>query len=163
MPPTFPLLRLPIDERLAVLRQMEMSHLYVTILKNSSNDTLIKCTKKEYEAKDWLEHLCLIFHQKDHRLYFEHHGSRYDLNSVYENFKNPDHLRLPRTGNADYNYRVLKMIIPKSKDQEKVFKTVAGSDHVVKGGREIRRMDGTVGRIVIDDRILVFNFFIWHE
>ncbi|CAL2038304.1 unnamed protein product [Caenorhabditis brenneri] len=325
MPPTFPLLRLPIDERLAVLQQMEMSHLftlsliskraknlvksadrraryvlvsiqqkirlrcsmfkrpnvqrlnvelaiwktpnerrrkvnkprYVTILKNSPDDTLIKCKKEEYEVKDWLEHLCQIFHRENHDLVVEQDGSRYDLNSVYENFKNPSFFGLSATGNTGYINRVLKMIIPKSSislvfrifengrppkhiliqnynlfdcygneqlmnrtfplndllcnntrefstsalgfsekdinkflklwihgsnprlqqlvlfpvsfdydvvlrgiqnfilrdDQEKVFKTVTEGDIVVEGGREIRRVDGAVGRIVIDNQL----------
>ncbi|CAL2038303.1 unnamed protein product [Caenorhabditis brenneri] len=328
MPPTFPLLRLPSDERLAVLQQMEMGHLftlsliskrtkilvksanrkaravlvsvhqkikfrvfqnpnlqklnvelsiwklpsapskvkkprYVTILKNSPNDTQIKCTKEEYEVKDWLEHLCQIFHRKNHSLIVEHHGSRYDLNSVYEHFKNPSFFGLSAAGNNGYSNRVLKMIVPKSsislvfgifangrppkdiliqnynafdcygndqlmnrsfplddllcinsrevntnglgfsekdinkflklwirgsnprlqklliwnvsfdynnvlrgiqnfilrEDHEKVFKSVTEGDIVVKGGREIRRMDGAVGRIVLDNQRRVFNFF----
>ncbi|EGT48998.1 hypothetical protein CAEBREN_11359 [Caenorhabditis brenneri] len=165
MSPTFPLLRLPNEERLAVLRQMGMSHLvelsiwklpsaplkvksprYVTILKNSPNDTLIKCTKEEYEAKDWLEHLCQIFHRKNHSLIVERHGSRYDLNSVYENFKNPSFFALSATGNTGYSNRVT--------DTE---------SFAVKGGREIRRMDGTVCRIVIDNQRRRFKFFIWYE
>ncbi|CAL2038308.1 unnamed protein product [Caenorhabditis brenneri] len=332
MPPTFPLLRLPIDERLAVLRQMGNIHLfvisliskraknlvtsanrkaktvvvsverkikflcemfqepnfdvelsiwklpsaplkvkkprYVTILENSPNDTLIKCTKKEYDAKDWLDHLCQIFHQKDYRLIFGRPGSCYDLDSIYENFKNPDQLSLPTTENYDYYNRVLKIIIPKSRisfdfrvfenerppediliqnydsflcfensqlliwtcplddllstnsreictnvlgfsendinkflklwihgsnprlerllignvifdydnvlrgiqncvvseDQEETFQLYTFPlDVVVKGAREIRRMDGTVAGVVIDNEQLSFNFFILHD
>ncbi|CAL2038306.1 unnamed protein product [Caenorhabditis brenneri] len=332
MQPTFPLLRLPLDERLAVLQQTETIHLfvlsliskrsknlvtsanrkakavvvsverrikflcqmfqdpgfdielsirktpnepnkvkkpeYVNILQNSPNDTLITCTKEEYEVKDWLDHLCQIFHRKDHRLYIELHGSRYDFDSVYEHFKNPSILKLHITRNTDYDNRVLKMIIPKRslsldmrvfeneqhpkhiliqnydsfecfgdfealrwasslddllcansrlvgtivsgfsekdinkflklwihgsnprlqqlvlmpssfdydvvlrgiqnfilrEDQEKVFKTVIEPfEYIVKGGREIRRMDGTVGRIVINNEGESFDFFIWHE
>ncbi|EGT48981.1 hypothetical protein CAEBREN_12013 [Caenorhabditis brenneri] len=178
MPPKFPLLRLPNDERLAVLRRMESIHLfilslaskqakilvtsanrkaeavaisieriiqfschmfqgagfavklsiwktsneprkvekpkYVSILQNSRRAKPIKLKKEEYEVKDWLDHLFQIFHQKDHSLTFGRHGSCYDLDSVYENFKNPYHLRLSGTGNAEYDYRVLKMIIPRS-------------------------------------------------
>ncbi|CAL2038302.1 unnamed protein product [Caenorhabditis brenneri] len=323
MPPTFPLLRLPNDECLAVLQQMEMSQLfilsliskraknlvtsadrraryvlvyvnqkirfkclmlegtdvrilnlelsiwkrpnerrkvkkprYVTILKYSPNDTLIKCKKKEYEAKDWLEHLCQIFHRRDHSLLVEQNGYRYDLNSVHKHFKNPMFFGLSAFGNTGYINRVLKMIIPKSsislvfgifengrppkdiliqnyhlfhcygnnhlmnrtfplndllcinsreiiayslefsekdinkflklwihgsnprlqklliwnasfdydnvlrgiqnfilqEDHEKMFKSVTEGDVVVKGGREIRRMDGAVGRIVLDNQ-----------
>ncbi|CAL2038307.1 unnamed protein product [Caenorhabditis brenneri] len=178
MPSTFPLLRLPNDERLAVLRQMKSNHLfllsliskraknlvilrnrkaaavvvsvkrkiqfschtfqgtgfavklsiwktsneprivkkpkYVTIFEKSWRAKPIKYKNEEYEVKDWLEHLCQIFHQKNFELIFGQHGSCYDLDSLYENLKYPSRLDLHGTENTDYDNRVLKMIIPRS-------------------------------------------------
>ncbi|CAL2038305.1 unnamed protein product [Caenorhabditis brenneri] len=331
MPATFPLLRLPIDERLAVLRQMEMNHLFilslaskraknlvtssnrkargvlvsvyrkiqfscyvrdtgielllsiwktpkeprkvkkpkhVTIYQSFRKTKPIKCTKEEYKPTDWLEHLCQIFHQKDYELIFERHGSRYDFDSVYENFKNPGRLDLSGTGNTDYDNRALNMIIPRheislyfgifengrppkhilirnydffdcygnsqllswsrplddllcansrkirtsvsgftekdinkflklwicgsnprlekllifnapvnydnvlrgiqnwvvSEDQENVFESYSMLGMIdLKGSREIRRMDGTVAGVFIDNVEFIFNFFVLHD
>ncbi|EGT48927.1 hypothetical protein CAEBREN_08224 [Caenorhabditis brenneri] len=128
MPPTFPLLRLPIDERLAILRQMEMNHLYsfggmpptFPLLRLPNDERLAVLRQMESS------HL-------DHGLTFGGHGSFYDLDSVYEHFKNPVHLDLHSSGNADYDNRVLTMFIPKtamSLDLE-IFKNARLPKHIL--------------------------------
>ncbi|EGT48940.1 hypothetical protein CAEBREN_07402 [Caenorhabditis brenneri] len=140
MQPTFPLLRLPNDERLAVLRQMKMDQ-----------DPLLKppydWKKEEYEVKDWLEHACTIFHQKNYDLVFDQDAFYFDIDSINEHFKNPNGLYLSATGNANYDHQ----------------SCIEPYHYTVIGGREIRRMDGTVARIQIDDELMTFNLFIWHE
>ncbi|CAL2038309.1 unnamed protein product [Caenorhabditis brenneri] len=331
MQPTFPLLRLPNEEHLAVLRQMGSNHLfllsllskrakilvtsanrkaksvfvlierkiqflcpmfqrpkfdmqlhiwrkpndpprvrkpkYVEIFNYSKDDKTIECVQEEYEIKDWLAHLCQVFHRKYHDIIIWPHASRYDFDSVYEHFKNPGHLHLHTSGDPEFDRKVLKKFVPRSQlslnshifpngrapeniiiqnheifyfyddhenmnvplndllcnnsreiitdglsisqrdlnkfpklwirgsnprlqrlrigevsfnyddvlrgiqhfvvpdNQEKVFKASIDPlyDLVVIGGREMRRMDGTVARIVVDNQRGFFNFFIWHD